>query len=267
MKISKKLLVVSILLILPSIAFANLSTLNGQSGNTQTFINDTNVGIISSGNTHTLGWSGLLSASRGGTGVDISSFPSNAVLFNNSGIVGGDSSFTFDKTISTLIAVNAQFEAIFDNQVVPVRNIEVNSRVLYDESGDDSVLWGTRTLNDSSGDAILNWGTANSIKLINGGGNGILDISSFSGDDKTFTFPNATGTFSLLESTQDFSGVNTFSNPVNNFISSTDSTVHIGADGFPGCIAMGDSDSSGVTYITANNGVLSASSTPPANCN
>jgi hypothetical protein len=33
-----------------------------------------------------------------------------------------------------------------------------------------------------------------------------------------------------------------------------------------GCIAMGDSDGSGVTYITANDGVLSASATKPSTC-
>lgn len=92
------------------------------------------------------------------------------------------------------------------------------------------------------------------------GGSASLDISTVTAD-RTVAFPNASGTFVLLEVE------NIFSNPVNKFISGTDSTVHIGADGIPGCIAMGDSDGSGITYITANDGVLSASSTPPANCN
>lgn len=96
---------------------------------------------------------------------------------------------------------------------------------------------------------------------------GNLDFNGIDTSDKTFTFPNASGTFSLLESNQNFSGINTFSNPVNNFISSSDSTVHIGADGVPGCLVMGDSDSSGVTYITVNDGVMDISVTKPSNCN
>lgn len=47
---------------------------------------------------------------------------------------------------------------------------------------------------------------------------------------------------------------------------STNSIVTIGSDAVPGCIAMGDSDGSGVTYVTANDGVLSASTTAPSNC-
>lgn len=43
--------------------------LNGLNAGIQTFANDTNVIITSAGSTHTLGWSGTLSVSRGGTGV------------------------------------------------------------------------------------------------------------------------------------------------------------------------------------------------------
>lgn len=46
-----------------------LSSLNAQTGSTQTFANDTNVTISSGSNTHTLGWTGQLSIARGGTGA------------------------------------------------------------------------------------------------------------------------------------------------------------------------------------------------------
>ena len=48
-------------------ASGGISLLNGLSGATQTFGNDTNVTISSAGTTHTLDWSGLLSIPRGGT--------------------------------------------------------------------------------------------------------------------------------------------------------------------------------------------------------
>lgn len=44
-------------------------TLNTLTADTQTFANDTNVTITSATSTHTIGWSGQLSATRGGTGI------------------------------------------------------------------------------------------------------------------------------------------------------------------------------------------------------
>lgn len=46
-----------------------LSSLNGLTGATQVFTNDTNVTMVSSGTAHQLTWAGTLSASRGGLGV------------------------------------------------------------------------------------------------------------------------------------------------------------------------------------------------------
>ena len=48
---------------------SGLTSLNSQTGSTQTFANDTNVTISSAANTHTLGWSGTLAVARGGIGV------------------------------------------------------------------------------------------------------------------------------------------------------------------------------------------------------
>ncbi len=78
-------LAVSILLALfslslqPKEAFAAIQSLNGQTGQTQTFQNDSNVTISSSNNVHSLGWFGLLPISRGGTNND--SFTEGSVLF------------------------------------------------------------------------------------------------------------------------------------------------------------------------------------------
>ncbi len=46
-----------------------ITTLNGLTGATQTFGNDTNVTMTSTGTSHTLGWSGTLAVSRGGIGL------------------------------------------------------------------------------------------------------------------------------------------------------------------------------------------------------
>lgn len=43
--------------------------------------------------------------------------------------------------------------------------------------------------------------------------------------------------------------------------------VRIGTSSVPGCMVMGDSDGSGVSYITVNDGVMSISTTAPSVCN
>jgi len=48
---------------------SGITSLNGLTAATQTFANDTNVTITSATSTHTIGWSGTLAISRGGTGA------------------------------------------------------------------------------------------------------------------------------------------------------------------------------------------------------
>lgn len=87
----------------------------------------------------------------------------------------------------------------------------------------------------------------------------IFDTSILASANKTFTFPNFSGTFGLLEVGQTWSGLNKFE-------ASTNSTIYVGSSTKTSCIAMGDSDGSGITYVTANDGVLTASSTKPSFC-
>jgi hypothetical protein len=53
----------------PTFLTAAITSLGGLTAATQTFANDTNVTISSATSTHTLGWSGQLAVSRGGTGL------------------------------------------------------------------------------------------------------------------------------------------------------------------------------------------------------
>lgn len=62
-----------------------LTSLNGQTGNTQTFANDTNVQISSAADTHTLAWAGTLATARGGLGGNFGA--SSGVLSINAGTV------------------------------------------------------------------------------------------------------------------------------------------------------------------------------------
>ena len=60
---------------------SGITSLNGLTGATQTFTNDTNVTVASGGTAHALGWTGTLAVARGGTGAG--SFTSNGVLYGN----------------------------------------------------------------------------------------------------------------------------------------------------------------------------------------
>src|SRR3989338_6310432 len=77
---------------------SGLTSLNGLTGSTQTFANDTNVTIVSSGSTHTLTWSGQLAVARGGTGATTLT----GVLIGN-----GTSAFTATTTLSAAYVEDA----------------------------------------------------------------------------------------------------------------------------------------------------------------
>lgn len=237
-----------LIVVAPRKVDAVMQTLNGLGGQNQTFVNDTNFTISSNGTAHTLGWNGLLSAARGGAGVDLSSFRTGSLLF-------WDGSKIAETLDSDYLSWNET------NQMLNAHSIKID--------GGFEITNGAQ-INFYTDDWITQTGTFDAPSVGryrfdgsgNGNGNGELDFTNLdSFISKVFTFPNASGTFSLLEIK------NIFSNPVNKFISSSDSTVHIGADGIPGCLVVGDSDSNGVTYVTANNGVLNASAIKPSNCN
>ncbi|MBI3097827.1 MAG: tail fiber domain-containing protein [Planctomycetes bacterium] len=83
-------------------AASGITSLNGLTGATQTFTNDSNVTISSSGTTHTLGWSGMLPVARGGT--ELGTTPTNGQLLIGNGT---------NHTLSTLAEASA-FEGLLD---------------------------------------------------------------------------------------------------------------------------------------------------------
>jgi hypothetical protein len=68
-----------------SVAGASIGSLNGQTGATQTFVNDTNIQISSAANAHTLTWAGVLSVARGGTGTSTTPTFGKVLVGNNAG--------------------------------------------------------------------------------------------------------------------------------------------------------------------------------------
>ncbi|MEK7151736.1 MAG: glycine-rich domain-containing protein [Patescibacteria group bacterium] len=73
--------------------WAVVQSLNGQSGQTQTFGNDSNITINSASDVHSLSWYGHLPISRGGTGNG--SFADGSILFASGASISQDNSNLF----------------------------------------------------------------------------------------------------------------------------------------------------------------------------
>lgn len=67
-------------------AGGGITSMNAQTGPAQFFANDINVTMTSAANVHTLGWSGQLSAARGGLGADTSGAADGSILRRNAGV-------------------------------------------------------------------------------------------------------------------------------------------------------------------------------------
>lgn len=143
---------------LNELANEKLGSLNGLTGISQTFANDTNVTITSSGSTHTLGWSGQLSVVRGGTGA--ASFTTNGVLYGNN---TGALQVTAAGTGGQILLANSSGVPTFTT---------LSGDITLDSSGvanigADKVTLGT----DTTGNYLASLGTLTGLTL--GGTNGV----------------------------------------------------------------------------------------------
>ncbi len=285
------LLAVLAVFISPTEALAVIQNLNGATLQNQSFLNDSNVTISTNPTTgvHSFGWQGYLPISRGGTGVG--SFSGGSLLFSNG--------FTFAENNSKLFWDNTNYRlgigtssptttldvlgnAKISGSLEVTGNITSTNLVPYTGATGDLDL-GTNQLiaqaitttqdlngyNDAGYAFFSDAGVTmtGSISMWDvgqyrfgaGSAFAVFDLSGLTNPDKTYTFPNASGTLGLLEVNQTWNGLNKFE-------ASANSTIYVGSSVKSGCIALGDSDGSGVTYITANDGVLTASTTKPSIC-
>lgn len=97
-----------------------ITSLNGLTAATQTFANDTNVTITSATSTHTLGWSGTLSGTRGGTGVNNGS--NTITIAGNLAFTGANNisftttgayTYTLPSATSTLLQTSSELTVSF----------------------------------------------------------------------------------------------------------------------------------------------------------
>lgn len=279
MKYHYRALIVVLLVMLgvfvaPSEALAVVQNLNGATGMSQTFLNDSNVQVSTSPttNVHSFIWNGLLPVSRGGTGV--SSFSAGSVLFSNGTSISQDNSNFYWDNVNKSLGIGATPAynklAIGDGDIDWSMSGKKGVSLGY-SSYNDNDIWGisvgqpATTLsprgieffwegNHTDDNAIGHIDTgyfANPIYIdaSNIIINALVNSPEWGGDAKVgigLTNPTA-----LLDVAGTIKG---------------DSTLFLGSSSTPACIEMADSDGSGVGYVTINDGVLSASTTKPSFC-
>ena len=104
-----------------------ITSLAGQSGTTQSFANGTNVTMSSSGNTHTLGWTGQLNVSGGGTGAS-----------TLTGLLLGNGTSAFTAITDNSASWNKAYDSTSNGRYIP--------KWLIDAAGDLIVGTGNNTV-------------------------------------------------------------------------------------------------------------------------
>ena len=93
-----------------------ITSLGGLTGAIQTFANDTNVTITSSGSAHTLGWTGILPISRGGTN-------SGTALNNNKAIISSGGAIVESSVTSTELGYLTGVTSAIQTQINGKQNL------------------------------------------------------------------------------------------------------------------------------------------------
>lgn len=322
----------SLLIFTPVEALAVMQSLNGLTIQDQTFANDSNITITSSGNTHALNWNGLLPISRGGTGSSF--FTNGSIPFISNGIFSENNSGLYWDNVNQRLGIgtNTPTAPLTIKGVGTSGSIGLQIQDTFlDNTPKSGLIVGARAVNSSLPFTILGTYDNNANErgiYIGGGGWGLPDAT----DIAFFTGPNtetpdqgkyrmlimSNGNIELngdnrmstffLDAVNDRVGINTYGSSFGgslnvmsrdsdkrslvvqgrsgqtanlqewkkfggepdplNVLSSVNASgnLTLGNSAFPGCLVLADSDGVGVTYLTANDGVLTASTTKPSVC-
>jgi hypothetical protein len=161
------------------------------------------------------------------------------VQFNDGGVFGGDSGFTFDKVSGVLrlpsdINMNSATAVVFGGGTGPT--------IGGDEGGPMQIG------GDSDTAALLIYGTD--------GGEAILNTNKISGfsPQRYFSFPDADGTFGLLEVGQTWTGANTFDQgPVG---TTTVNFGHMGSSTSHVCFNTKNTDGQDVSFFIVGTSIV-----------
>ena len=214
-----------------------ITSLNSLTGTSQTFVNDTNFTIVSSSatNTHTLTWSGQLSTSRGGTGLN-SLGTSNSLLGVDNGASGleyktltagsnisithGTGSITISATgttgISSLNSVTGTSQTFVDDTNVTM----VSSSV----ANTHTITWSGQLSTSRGGTGLGTIGTSNSVLGVTNGASGLEYKTLTAGSNISIT--HGTGSITITATgTTGISSLNNVTGTSQTFVDDTNVTV------------------------------------------
>jgi hypothetical protein len=237
------------------IAFAGVDNLNGQSGTSHSFVGDGLIQVSSGNNQHQVSFAGVMPLSKGGLGK--TTFEEGSVLFYSSGTIAENSDFKWNN-----------FGGYQGGLVIGADSSTADYANLRIANGNDFIL--------SAGELA---GAPGSIHFMNESDESSVTLAydAAAGEPGfNLTMSGGLQSYLHLHRANGYFGINT-EVPLASFHVVDDisnkSTLRVGAgdpsrhgNSTPGCFVLGDSDGDGVTYITANDGVLSATTTKPSTC-
>ena len=255
---------------------SGITSLNGLTATTQTFANDTNVTITSATSTHTIGWSGQLAISRGGTGLSalgtagqllrvntgataLEYFTPTYISGNQTITISGDASGSGTTAITlTLATVNSNV-GTFNNVTVNAKGlVTAASNVAY-LTANQSITW--TAAGDVSGTASGATSITPSLTVTGLRGVALPTLTAGGGFLKytgtgtnTWVFDTSTYLTAAITSLNGLTAATqTFANDTNVTITSATSTHTIGWSGQL-AVGRGGSGASTLTGVLIGNG-------------
>jgi len=220
---------------------SGITSLNTVTGSTQTFVNDTNVTVVSSSvaNTHTITWSGQLGTSRGGTGLGTIG-TSNSLLGVNNGAsgleyktltAGSNVTITHGTNAITISAASPGSSGITSlNTVTGSTQTFVNDTnvtvVSSSVANTHTITWSGELGTSRGGTGLGTLGTSNSLLGVNNGASGLEYKTLTAGSNVTIT--HGTNSITISAASPGSSGItslNTVTGSTQTFVNDTNVTV------------------------------------------
>lgn len=166
---------------------SGLTSLNGLTGGTQTFVDDTNITVVSSGTTHTITWSGTLASSRGGLGGNFGS--ATGVLVDLAGTVSASTSpqmASFTATSTTLTS-SANILGVASTSAWGILSVEQGTEAYSLLVGNNGSTTPSLSVNGVNGDGRIGFASSTPFARLSLGSGTIVVPESTIATSSSFT--------------------------------------------------------------------------------